>query len=391
MKQQNRQFFVFPPVMVMSVYFTALGFLVPRIQEKFLLSSAQVGLFSTMQSIGTFAALLICFLIVSAMNKTRVFLISGALFAACLFFLVFNQLVILMYVLFILIGLFTGVASTLSNSLLVDSGTKHAGYYIGILHGVWAGTAALGPFFVLMFSDDYKTSLLWLGFLAVGSLAVYALGLRDRLKMPIWEDKSKIGSPKKLFRTFFYKGMPVLLVIGFLTTIIRSGFTFFLRSYIEYLGRQPIFGAYIIGVFFIGMFIGRMAYGKLSHSLSANRVLLVTNIVALLAFAAMVLIDNMIIFIILMSIGALCISTNVPIMITKSYEIMPSDSTGATSFFFISVVTGSLVGPPIIGWLGDVTNMRIAMLCCISVLLPIIAIGWNMLRSERLEKRELKE
>ena len=48
--------------------------------------------------------------------------------------------------------------------------------------------------------------------------------------------------------------------------------------------------------------------------------------------------------------------------------LIPSDSTGATSFFFISVVTGSLVGPPIIGWLGDVTNMRIAMLCCISVL-----------------------
>ena len=41
------------------------------------------------------------------------------------------------------------------------------------------------------------------------------------------------------------------------------------------------------------MFIGRMAYGKLSHRLSANKVLLITNIVALLTFAAMVLIDNM--------------------------------------------------------------------------------------------------
>jgi hypothetical protein len=35
--------------------------------------------------------------------------------------------------------------------------------------------------------------------------------------------------------------------------------------------------------------------------------------------------------------------------------------------------------------------MRIAMLCCISVLLPIIAIGWNMWKSERHAKRALEE
>ena len=383
MKKISRQIYIFPPIMVMSLYFTALGFLVPIIQDKFLLSSAQVGLFSTMQSIGTMAALLVCFFVVSAMNKSRVLLISAFLFAAGLIVLAFGGSALTLYLLFVFIGLFSGIATTISNSLIVEGGSRHAGYYIGILHGVWAAMAALGPFFVLLFNDNYKNTLLCLGILAAAMLVVYAVGYRENLKMPGWEDKSRVGSLKKLMWTFKYKGMIALLAVGFFTTIIRSGFTFFLRSYIEYLGRQPIFGAYMIGVFFIGMFLGRMIYGRISGRVSSSRVLLITNTAAGAAYLAMVLVDNMTAFLVLMSIGALCIASNVPIIITKAYEIMPGDTTAATSFVFISMVVGALVGPPVIGWLSDVLNIRIAMLVCISTLLPVIALALRMLMNER--------
>lgn len=139
MKRISKQFFVFPPIMVMSVFFTAFGFMVPTMQEKFSLSAAQVGVFSTMQAIGTFAALVLCFCLFSAMNKSRVFLITTTLFAVCLILLGYNNIIAVMYILFVLIGLLTGIGSTVSNSLMVDGITKKSpSYYIGILHGVWA-------------------------------------------------------------------------------------------------------------------------------------------------------------------------------------------------------------------------------------------------------------
>ena len=47
MKRLSRQVFVFPPGMVTMLYGTALGALIPSIQEKFSLSLAQAGLLFT--------------------------------------------------------------------------------------------------------------------------------------------------------------------------------------------------------------------------------------------------------------------------------------------------------------------------------------------------------
>lgn len=388
MSKFARQVFVFPPIMVMSVYFTALGFMVPTIQEMFALSAAEVGILSTMQSIGTFAALVLCFCLFSAMNKSRIFLLTTTLFAVCLILLAYNNIITVMYILLILIGLLTGIGSTVSNSLMVDGTTKKTpSYYIGILHGVWAGMAAVGPFFVLLLDGDYTKTFLWLGILTLATLVIYAFGLRNNIKQPTWEDKSKVGTIGKLLRTFKYRGMKVILVIAFLTTIIRVGFTFFIRSYISFMGGETIVGAYVIGVMFIGMLIGRLTYGRVSHRVSANKVLLVSNVIAVIAFLAMLLTNNMALFIILMAVGAICISINVPIMIAKAYEIIPNDSTGATSFVFLSLVAGSFIGPPLIGLIGDYFDMRIALLVCVSVLIPVIILALRMLQREKLKRR----
>ena len=360
MKKLSRQVFVFPTLIVLALYTTALGFMVLPMQEKFGLTSAQAGLFSTMQSIGSGVALVLCFCIFSAMNRSRVYLISAALFSGCVIALGFGNSVFLIYALFVLIGLFTGTATTISNALMVDgASSRKSGFYIGILHGVWAGTSALGPFFVLLFSSDYTATFVWLGALTLATLFIFTFGYRDRLKMPMWEDKSKVGTVGKLFRTSRYKGMVVILIIGFLTTIVRTGFTFFIRSYVSILGRDPLDGAYVLGVMLIGMMIGRMVYGALAHRLSANKTLMFANIVAAAAFSVMLLAQSMVLIVVMMAVGAICMSINIPVMIAKAYKIIPNDATSATSFVFFGIVFGSVAGPPFIGWIGDLVDMRI--------------------------------
>lgn len=371
--------------MVLALYTTALGFVAEPIQKMFGFTLAEVGLFSTMQSIGSGAALVLCFCIFSAMNRSRVFLISAALFAGCVIALGFGSYLIVFYVLFMLIGLFTGTATTISNALMVDGeSSKKSGFYIGILHGIWAGTSALGPFFVLLFNSDYSATFVWLGALTLATLLIFTFGYRDRLRIPMWEDKSKVGTIGKLLRTSRYKGMVVILIIGFLTTIVRTGFTFFIRSYVSILGRDPLDSAYVLGVMFIGMMIGRMVYGTVAHRLSANKTLMLANIAAAAAFSVMLIAQNMVLIVVMMAIGAICMSINIPVMIAKVYKIIPNDATSATSFVFFGIVFGGAFGPPIIGWIADLVGMQVALFICVAMLVPVIVLAGRMLRRERL-------
>jgi len=373
--------------MVQALYTTALGFMVLPMQEKFGLTSAQAGLFSTMQSIGSGVALVLCFCIFSAMNRSRVFLVAAVLFGGGLIALGFSNDVIIVYVLLAIIGLLTGTSTTISNALMVDGeSSRKSSFYIGILHGIWAGTSALGPFFVLLFKSDYTATFVWLGALTLASLLIFTFGYRDRLKMPMWEDKSKVGTIGKLIRTFRYKGMVVILIIGFLTTIVRTGFTFFIRSYVSILGRDPLDGAYVLGVMLVGMMIGRMVYGAVAHKTSANKTLMLANIVAAAAFSVMLLAQNMVLIVVMMAVGAICMSINIPVMIAKAYKIIPNDATSATSFVFFGIVFGSVAGPPFIGWVGDLVDMRVALFVCVAMLVPVIVLAGKKLRRERLSK-----
>ena len=101
MKKPARQLFVFPTLMVLALYTTALGFLAEPLQKMFGFTLAEVGLFSTMQSIGSGVALVLCFCIFSAMNRSRVYLISAALFSGGVIALGFGDNLVVFYALFV--------------------------------------------------------------------------------------------------------------------------------------------------------------------------------------------------------------------------------------------------------------------------------------------------
>jgi MFS family permease len=180
--------------------------------------------------------------------------------------------------------------------------------------------------------------------------------------------------------------MLVILIIAFFNTIVNSGFTFFIRSYMTFLGREPLDGAYVLGVMLLGAMIGCVVYGIVAHRVSQNKTLLMANITATIAFAMMLFSVNMVMIVVMMVIGSICVSINIPAMIAKANRIIPNDATSSTSFVFIGIVVGSVVGPPIIGWVGDLMDMRIALLAGVAMLIPIVVFAGRMLRQERLLK-----
>lgn len=384
MKKIKKQLFVFPPGMVGSLLATALGALVPVIKTNFGLSDAGVGLISTMQNAGALGALILCFCLLSGLNKARVLLISYTFNAIGLIALGLTNNTYVLYTLFLMTGLFNMVSGTLANSLMAEGQQGKSSLLVSLLHGVWSLMAAFGSFYVLIFGGDFSKSFIWLGILMLGALAISTLGLIGDVRQSMLQDRSKMGSVKKLWSMCKYKGMAALMIIGFFTTVVRVAFTFFIKGYIQDLGGVGLVGAFVLGVLYLGMFAGRFLYGNLSHLISPNKIMFISNVLGLLLFTFMLFADSMTAIIVLMALGSLCISINVPIIIAKAFDIVPGDTTGATSLIFSSVVLGGIVGPPLIGLLGDLFTTRLSLLLCVATLITVIVLSFRMMEQEKL-------
>ena len=148
MKQSAKPFFVYPPVATLALYASVTGALVPAIRAAFPgLTLAGAGLFSTLQSLGTAASVILCFCIFSALNKARVMALFQMLLAVCTILFGLNHVLLLLYALFFFIGLFSNIVDTLSNAVLADLLPQRKAFHIGLLQALWAAAGALGSLF----------------------------------------------------------------------------------------------------------------------------------------------------------------------------------------------------------------------------------------------------
>ena len=120
MKDTLKKLSVYPPVMMLSMYSAVLSYLVPQIREMFSLSYAQAGTIGTMQAVGGLLAQVAIFSVFSALNKSRVILISLAGAAVCLVIIGFNRVVVVMYALLLVRAFFGLSANSMGNAMVVD-------------------------------------------------------------------------------------------------------------------------------------------------------------------------------------------------------------------------------------------------------------------------------
>ncbi len=90
MSKVKRQFFVYPTMMVLAMYSTVLGLMVPEIQSAFSFSLTEVGVLSTLQSVGMLVSLILCFSVFSAFNAIKVSVIAVVAFSGLMIWLGYN-------------------------------------------------------------------------------------------------------------------------------------------------------------------------------------------------------------------------------------------------------------------------------------------------------------
>ena len=121
-----------------------LGQLIPYLQDKHGLALGTAGLISTLQSIGGIVAVLICIVYLDAFNKPKVLGLLGLCFAFLMVVLGVVPYIVLIYILFLFVGLVNSLVNTMSNAVVSDYTMHKRSFYLNMMHGFFGLGGAIG-------------------------------------------------------------------------------------------------------------------------------------------------------------------------------------------------------------------------------------------------------
>ncbi len=381
MKQGIKPYFVYPPVMALALYVTVLGYMIPAIRNAFSLSLAQAGLFSTLQSIGTALSVLLCFSVFSALNKTRIMAICAFLLAGVIILIGISDILLLLYALFLCLGLFNNVVDTLSNAIIADLTPQKKSFHIGLMQALWSAAGAAGPFFAMLLGSGYTPVFLGLGIFTALCALVFFLGLRRESAMPFVQKRHNLGGLGKLVRTLGRKGVKLYLTAAILNSIVQITMAYFISSYMTLIGGNALQSAVALSALFFGTMLGRLAYAKVFHNAPAKKVLPFTSLLALLAYTAMMFCNDAVLVCVFACLGGIGISMNFPAYLVELCDIVPEDTAAASSLVFLGYTLACFAAPPVFGAIGDAIGLQTSMLIGTAVLIPLIVVS-TLLHSE---------
>ncbi|MBT3319627.1 MAG: MFS transporter [Clostridia bacterium] len=383
----RKQFYVFPPVMVLALFSSVLGAMMTEIVDAFSITLALAGLFSTLQAVGMFICLILSFCVFSAFNKAKLISIGSFAFAVLIALIGINENLYLLYAIFLLLGFAMNLPDNLSHALLADMSGRQTRKYITLLHGAWALVGAVAPYFVLTVQGSYKTAFLITGAVVAFAALINYFGLRREINSPMMEDRNRMGHLRKLIDVLKRRGMILFISISFFTCFVQVPNLYFLSAFGESFFGIQMHGLLVLSLYFVGVVVGSAIYARVSHVVSKYKIIIIVNIAALIVFVLLPLMNNMVVVIVLAFLGGALLSPTMPIVFGQASKAIKEDTAAASSLIFVGVGLAALIAPPILGVLGDAFNLRIAFLINSAAFIPVIILSVIMfLRYGRAKK-----
>ena len=375
MSNVKRQFFVYPTMMVLAMYSTVLGLMVPEIRDAFSFTYAQVGVLSTLQSVGMLVSLILCFGVFSAFNAIKVSTIAVVAFSGLMIWLGYNTNVVLLYFLFLMIGFFLNTIDALSNTVISMTAKTHINFYLGLLHALWALAGVTGPFLALALGGNYTPAFLWLGIIMALAAVLYVFGLLPYLKMPMIQNKNNFGGLGKLWKLIRKKGMFTLVAINFFSCLTMNTFIYYISSYVKTASDDKLSGAIMLSSMFLGLLIGRLIFSKFVERIPILKTMAITNALAVVAFGLMLVAKSPALVAVFAGVGSMLIGANFPALVIESHKIVPHDVSAASSLIYFGLVMALFVGPAAIGAIGDAVTLQIGLLINAAMLVPVVVLA----------------
>jgi predicted MFS family arabinose efflux permease len=363
-------------VATLALYASVLGALIPAIRGMFPgLTLGAAGLFSTLQSFGTALSVILCFCLLSALNKVRIMALSQLLLAVSVVLFGLSHELFVLYALLPFIGLFSNIVDTMSNAVLADLLPQRKGFHIGLLQALWSAAGAAGPWFALLLGGKYTPVFVGLGLLMAAGGVVFAAGLKAELRLPLVQRRDNFGALGKLVRTFRIKGIGLVSLTSFFNSFVQLSMIFFVSSYVLGIGGSGAQAALMLSMMFAGMLAGRVVYARVSHRFSVRAIMTVSNALAFAAYTGMLLCPDLFWAGLLAAVGGFGASPNFPALVVEACGIVPGDTASATALVFLGYTLACFVAPPVVGAIGDAAGLKTALQCVAALSLAVAALS----------------
>ena len=375
MLKNNKQLLIYPPMMALAFYSTLLGFMVPQLRDMFSLSLTQIGTFSTLQGVGMALSLVLCFCIFSAFNSIKISGIAMLLFAAMMILFGLNDLVMLFYPFFFMIGLTQNTIDALSNTVIRETSKSRVSLWLGMIHSLWALAGVAGPFLAIAVGGGYKHAFILLGVFMAAAALVFIFGLWQQVKLPMIQNKHNYGGIIKLFKIFKIKGMPLLVILNVFSCFVQNTYIIFIADYMKNEYSFALGGAVALSSVFAGLLIGRTLFSLFAEKIPVMKIMTIFNAAAMVCFASAFLFNSAVLTAVLIGLGSTLTAMNFPALVLESHKLVPGDVSAASSLIYVGLVVAILVAPPLIGLVGDSIGLRWALLANAGGLVPLVAIA----------------
>lgn len=345
----------------------------PRIQEQYQADNGTIGIVLLAMSFGAAAAMPFTGWLIIRNGSRMVSLASLLIFCALVPFISFMPGILALIILYILIGISTGMLDVAMNAqaVMVERAYNkpimtsfHAFFSIGMALGAWCGA---------LFTD-LKIELSQHLIIVCALSLLFVMWVRRNLI----EDKPDIsaGNEGPLFR-LPNKALLSVGIIAFCCMMGEGAISDWSVNYMENIALSPKTVAPIaLSAFATAMTLGRLFGDRFRSRWGDTKLIVYGGLISLSGLALALIVPTPYVAIAGFFLVGTGLSTIVPI--TYSIAGNAKDLPSGVGLAMVTTVgySGFLFGPPIIGFLADTWNLRIALLVIAILFVIMTALGF---------------
>lgn len=360
-----------------SFSISSVGQMFNSIKTEYQLTLPQASILLSAQSIGGFIVAIMCILFIDSLNKSKFIILCGIMLSISLILVGIKLSIFLVYVVFIMLGLFTGFVNTLTNAVMAETVPTNSEKYINFMHMIFSFGAVIVP---ILSSNLYihlglpgvfiilgGFSMLW----AVYALIAFSTSIKSKLVVKTVNIKYQFDTMREVIRI---PGIKEVGVIAMLTACWQLSAIYYISFlFSDYTGSNEM-GAFALSVFFLGMMLTRLIYAKVANRYSPGRVIAFGCLLCVLSWTTCMLVNNLVIKMILIGLSAFFLGNNFPINFSTACKLSPNNTAAALGIAFLGYYLALFIFVPIVGTVAEATSLKIALILNsipIIILIPV--------------------
>jgi fucose permease len=249
------------------------------------------------------------------------------------------------------------------------------------LHASFSGGAVLGALLagnLLSMGWSYSGVMLLLA-------ALYSVALLLSLPVVFPPVESSPGEQASLGATLrLLFGKPALLALALICLLGVFGegaaMTWSVIYLRDDLQAPALVGGIAFALFNGAMFVGRLANELLVARLGARASLLISGAATVLSSALLVATTSVWLFTLALVLLGAAVAGVVPTVLTAAGQVAPGNSGTITGGIMAVAYLSFVVGAPLIGWLAELTSLRLSFLTITVGGAALIALAWGVAR-----------